>query len=110
MNDTRRRDFLKKMSSIAFMGFGGGFSGCYQPSSPRSTVGKYIDVHVHIGHEWMKDEHLTVKNLLDWMDVNSVEKSVVHIMSPQTVQQSLGLQTAPAVHLSGMTVWVCAIL
>ena len=85
MKDTRRRDFLKKMSSIAFMGFGVGFSGCYQPSSRRNMVGNYIDVHVHIGHEWMKDEHLTVKNLLDWMDVHSVEKSVVlPLVSPES--------------------------
>ena len=82
---TNRRDFLKKISSIGLMGIGGGLSGCGQPSSPRSTVGKYIDVHVHLGHEWMKDEHLTVKNLLDWMDANSVERAVVlPLVSPES--------------------------
>lgn len=82
---TNRRDFLKKISSIGLIGIGGGISGCGQPSSRRNTIGKYIDVHVHIGHEWMKDEHLTVKNLLDWMDAHSVERSVVlPLVSPES--------------------------
>ena len=85
MDVSNRRDFLKRMRSVAFLGLGGGLVGCGQPSSRRSTGGKYIDVHVHIGHEWMEDQHLSVKDLLGWMDANSVERSVVlPLVSPES--------------------------
>jgi predicted TIM-barrel fold metal-dependent hydrolase len=73
------------MTSIAFIGSAAGLSGCFQPANAGRKTGKYIDVHVHIGHEWMKDEHLTVTSLLNWMDANSVEKSVVlPLISPES--------------------------
>lgn len=54
-------------------------------TAPKKKATKYIDVHTHIGTYTNGNKELTVKGLLDWMDLHDIEKSVVlPLVSPES--------------------------
>lgn len=48
-------------------------------------LGKYVDVHTHLGQTWNHTRELTAKALLEWMDAHEVGQAVVlPLVSPES--------------------------
>lgn len=48
-------------------------------------IGRYVDVHTHLGQTWNTKEELTAEKLLGWMDANDVAQAVVlPLVSPES--------------------------
>jgi len=73
-----RRDFCRGAATVSAGVLATGFTAGISRKFPR------IDIHTHIGHPALRDESLSAKMLLDWMDENSIEKAVVlALVSPE---------------------------
>ena len=82
-SDVSRRGFHRRVVSAAI---GAACScGASQAAAMTQLAGKYVDMHVHLTHDWVdKPPALTVKLLLEWMDQHQVAQAVVlPLISPE---------------------------
>src|SRR4029077_2718916 len=48
-------------------------------------LGRYVDVHTHLGQTWNTKEELTADKLLGWMDANDIAQAIVlPLVSPES--------------------------
>jgi predicted TIM-barrel fold metal-dependent hydrolase len=80
-----RRQFCRQLA--------GGISAavCSSPLTLRAEpaasapVGRYIDIHTHLGQTWNSTKPLSAKELLGWMDANDIAQAVVlPLASPES--------------------------
>ena len=90
MNNTNtiysRRDFQRLL--LAGVGMAAGSAVIGVPIEARETkfpVGRYIDMHTHLGQAWNGDPPLTAQGLLRWMDANRISQAIVlPVISPES--------------------------
>ena len=77
-----RRSFCRGMAA-ASAGIWAGSTASGR-SLPGNTGQSRIDIHTHIGLPALREDSLSTKMLLDWMDENNIEKAVVlALVSPE---------------------------
>jgi len=70
-------------------------------ANDKSSSGKYVDVHVHLGQPWNERGPLTAEMMLGWMDAHKVAQAwVLSLVSPESwfypvTPQWILEQTAP---------------
>ena len=79
-----RRHFCGSLAGFAVAGFCS--RGALTQSKPSLPVGRYVDVHTHIGTiPADKTEPLTASDLLRWMDGNDIAQAwVLPLVSPES--------------------------
>jgi predicted TIM-barrel fold metal-dependent hydrolase len=54
-------------------------------SEKTYPLGRYVDMHTHLGQTWNTKEELTAEKLLGWMDANDVAQAIVlPLVSPES--------------------------
>lgn len=85
MHDSQltRRGFLgASAAAILASGVWGQRSSAADDGFP---AGRYVDMHTHLGRTWNTTEHLSARQLLNWMDENDVAQAVVlPLVSPES--------------------------
>ena len=55
-----------------------------EPTGKKLAMGRYFDIHTHVGQTWNTDEPLTAETLLRWMDAHGIDQAVVlPLISPE---------------------------
>ncbi len=76
-----RRDFCRMAAAASAVA---AFSGSLRAEGAKTSSYVWIDVHTHLGIPMLRDNALTVKMMLDWMDEHHIEKVVVlPLVSPE---------------------------
>lgn len=68
-----RRDFCRAAAAASAVA---GLSGSLRAKGAKASYA-WIDVHTHLGIPMLRDNALTAKMMLDWMDQHHIEKVVV---------------------------------
>lgn len=75
-----RRDFCRMAAATSAVA---AFSGSIRAAGTETSY-QWIDVHTHLGIPMLRDNALTVKLMLEWMDKHNIEKVVVlPLVSPE---------------------------
>jgi uncharacterized protein len=87
-----RRQFCQSAAAIgaATLATGFGVTGLAPVTGGAAEtgsfpVGRYVDVHTHLGQTWNTTEPLSAETLLGWMDANDIAQAVVlPLVSPES--------------------------
>ena len=74
-----RREFNSKLTRSSLgLATVGVFSSCGQNEESVSSAGKFIDIHHHLGNDFIKDTgQITLDPILKWMDDHDVSRMVL---------------------------------
>jgi predicted TIM-barrel fold metal-dependent hydrolase len=84
-NQVSRREFCRHAASLAGAAWTMSRGGSWADDKDKYPAGRYVDMHTHLGQTWNTTEHLSAKQLLDWMDESDIAQAVVlPLVSPES--------------------------
>ncbi|MFN0054487.1 MAG: amidohydrolase family protein [Planctomycetales bacterium] len=87
-NVTRRRFCQVAAATVAGSLYNASGTVAEQTALPQQReypVGRYVDMHTHLGQTWNTTEPLSAEKLLGWMDANDIAQAIVlPLVSPES--------------------------
>lgn len=90
---TRRELVRGALGAATSLGVGRQLAAAFARAASTFPVGRYVDMHTHLGTVWNSGRELTATELLRWMDANDIAQAVVlPLVSPESSSYPLSTE------------------